>query len=388
LFGEFALLNGILALLQGILLQPMAQAALRYYPEFAAVAGASDLKKYLFSVFLRRWLWCAGPVTAAAIADTFTRQYLSVEVWLLLALALALESWKAVEIVMLNAARRQAAYATLYTADSIARPAGMVLAAWAFDASLKSLLLGQSVGVLLVLIGFAAFSVVAKGGSIPIRNPTPTEIDRLKQGMRRFAAPLLWLPIVGWVSGLADRYIVGGMLGLAQAGIYAAAYGLASRPLIMIGGVSDATLRQVLYAAVAKDDGPGTRRTLALWVGLNLLLAGMAAALLGLLSVRLVDWLLAKEYRSAAAGLLPWLALGYVPLLVAQAFERLAYARQRTRAITLVQAASAALAIIAATLGAHWGGLMGVALAVPVYYSLQLLMTIPIAIESPGRQSR
>ena len=46
-FGAFALVNGILALLQGVLLQPMAQAAFRYYPDFAMLNGASELRRHL-----------------------------------------------------------------------------------------------------------------------------------------------------------------------------------------------------------------------------------------------------------------------------------------------------------------------------------------------------
>jgi len=386
LFGAFTLLNGILALLQGILFQPMAQAALRYYSDFAVVDSTSVLKRHLFSTFLGRWLWGVALCTVVAIVDTFTQQYLSVVVWLLLILSLLLESWKTVEIVMHNAARRQVAYSTLYTADSIARPAVMVLAAWVFGASLESLLLGQIVGTLLVLIGFAAFSAKEKGAVFTAvftkEGPPLPEVDHLKKGMTRFATPLVWTPIVGWISGVADRYIVGALFGLAQAGIYAGAYGLASRPLLMIGTISEAALRPALYVAVARGDRSSTHRILAFWVGLNLLLAGTAAALLSLLNLRLVDWLLAKEYRSASAELLAWLAFGHVPLLVAQAFERLAYAHHRTRAVILVQAASAGIAIVAAILGAWWKGLMGVALAVPVYFSLQLFLTIPITIQS------
>ena len=59
LFGGFALLNGILALLQGVLIAPIAQAALRFYPEFAAAGSVPKLREYVTKILVKRW-----PVTA------------------------------------------------------------------------------------------------------------------------------------------------------------------------------------------------------------------------------------------------------------------------------------------------------------------------------------
>ena len=140
-----------------------------------------------------------------------------IQTWFILTLALGLESWKTVEIVMRNAANRQMSYAGLYLADSFGRPAGTILVAWFLGTSLESLLLGQTVGVFLVLAFFIAFSSRIRNAPLLMdRSSSHNEFDLLKQGMRRFAAPLQWTPIVGWVSGLADRYIVGGVLGLPR----------------------------------------------------------------------------------------------------------------------------------------------------------------------------
>ncbi len=50
----------------------------------------------------------------------------------------------------------------------------------------------------------------------------PPSHDLLRQRVWRYALPLVPLGFIGWANGLSDRYIVGGMLSLAGAGIYAA----------------------------------------------------------------------------------------------------------------------------------------------------------------------
>lgn len=380
-FGAFVLMNGILALFQGVLLQPMAQAAFRYYPDFAKLNGVSILRRHLSSVFFHRWVQCIALFAAACLIDVLTFRYLSIQTWFLLVLALGLESWKTVEIVMRNAACRQGAYAVLYLADSFGRPAGTVLVAWLLGTSLESLLLGQTFGVLLVLVLFARFSFATKDVSPLMEDGSLyQEFSRLKEGMRNFAWPLLWTPIVGWVSGLADRYIVGGMLGLAQAGIYSAAYGLASRPMLMIGSISDATLRQTLYTAVARGNPSMASNSLIVWIVVNLIIGTVAAGSLSFLAIPVVSWILAEEYRSTAAELVPWIAWGYVLLLLSQTVERFLYAKERTQAITLIQATSAAGAILGAIVGARWAGLFGVAVAVPFYLAVQFVMTTIVAL--------
>ncbi|NVN91140.1 MAG: lipopolysaccharide biosynthesis protein [Desulfuromonadales bacterium] len=382
LFGSFVLLNGLLNLVQGILFQPLAQAALRYYPEFSKSAHILELRRHMSTVFRLRWFCGLAVMTGLALIDITTTHYLTFTSWLLLAAALGIEGWKTVELVMRNAARNQKAYSAFFIADSLARPIGAVLAAYFFNVSVELLLLGQTLGTFLVLVSFSHFS---KSRIQQNRAEYPLDVvlnERLTKGMAQFAAPLLWTSLVCWFSAQADRYIVGGMIGIAQAGIYAAAYGLTSRPLLMIGTANEATLRQVLYTAVSRGDRRGMLKASCVWLGLNLAMSTIIASLIVIFSEPIVRCLLAEPYRETSISLIPWLVFGHVPLLAAQAIERLLYAVQRTHAVLFVQAISACVSIIVAVLGATWAGLIGVAVAVPVYYSLQLLMTLWIAFNS------
>lgn len=379
LFGVYTLINGIIAFFQGILFLPLAQAAFRYYPEFEKLSAVSALRQYLYKIFLQRWLRCSVVFGLGGVIATLTFRYLNIPTWLIIYFALGIEGWKVVEIVMRNAARRQCAYATLFALDAIARPVGVVSLLCVFGPSIESLLLGQTLATFFLLLGFVIFSDETKKTLYETSNPRKVDINLLGESMRKFAKPLLWSPIIGWANGLADRYIVGGMLGLSQAGIYSAAYGLGSRPMLLIGGISEATFRQLLYQSTTQKNQSPSKKIMLLWVIFNIA-AGMAVVILVSCFAKLiVRWLLAQEYRPDAAAILPWITLGYISLLLAQPFERLAYSKDQTQAIVLIQGASAIIAIVLAVFGAWWRGLMGVAMAVPVYYTVQLLLTIFVA---------
>ncbi len=374
LFGKFALINGIIALLQGILFQPMAQAAFRYYPDFEKINAVLDLTRHLYNVFFYRWLGGMALMVAGGLTDAFTFHYLSMSIWFLVSFTLGLEGWKVVELVIRNAARRQSAYAKLLAADSLARPAGSILLAWIFGSSIESLLAGQAMGMFLVLAGFALFSVKSKRADYTPGISKHGDIEPFKRNMSQFAKPLLLTPIVGWMSGLADRYIVGGILGIAQAGIYAAAYGIASRPFLLLSSITEATLRQHFYEAFSNSDSYAVKKIFAIWIVLNVLLGFSGAFLILWLREPITHLLLAREYYDAA-NLLAWIAIGYVFLVTSHAIERIIYAAGNTRVVVAIQFVSAIVGILLAYIGAKTMGLEGVALAVPVYFGLQLLIT-------------
>lgn len=381
LFGAFVLLNGVLALLQGVLLQPLAQAALRYYPEYVSRGSAAVLRRHLVAVFARRWGWSLVVFGAVGSLDVVTLKCLSPVTWLLLAGALGLEAWRTIEIILRNAGCRQVSYGAFYAADAIARSAGVVVAAWALSASVESLLFGQCIGGLTVLGGSSALRE-REVRTAEENTLSHVEADAIADGMSDFAAPLQWSPILGWVSGLADRYIVGGMLGLGSAGVYAAACGLVSRPMLMIGAVTDATLRQRLYSAAAQHETGVVRWTLIIWLIANVAASGLVALIVTMFSGAIMDLLLAADYRRDAATLVPWVAAGYVLVLLDQVIGRLLYARGRTSAVVGVQAASAALAVLVASVAVWWNGLLGAAMAIPVYFGVQLTLSIVVAIRT------
>ena len=265
LFGEFSLAVGMLSLVQGLAYQPFGQAALRYYFEWInSEDSETGLRRLLASTYARRFVvFSLGTVAASLLLVHFTKtSSLTVMLFLLL---FALEGWKTLEIVLANASRSQSVYAMLFTADAVLRPFASVGVVLASGPSVEALVAGQCIALAMVLCTFHVWR--AK----PSRSMPGGAVEaKLVAGMKRFARPLLWLPLIGWMSGLADRYIVGGVLGLGAAGIYAAAYGLASRPFLLLGTITEATLRQPVYMAFSNPHSQDGKRLLASWVAVNL----------------------------------------------------------------------------------------------------------------------
>jgi O-antigen/teichoic acid export membrane protein len=371
-YGWFVLLNGVVALLQGVLLQPTSQAALRFYPQFAKVDAVSALTQHLIAVFASRWLWSLGLFSAACLVDLAWFHAFGATVWILLAVAMGLDAWKTKEIIDRCAAREQARYAGFFLADSIARPLGAVTAAWALEPTLEALLLGQCLGVCAVLCRASRPVSGTKVSHAHGGESAREEVNRAKEELAGFAAPLVWAPVLSWISAMADRYMLGAILGIADAGIYAAAYGLASRPMLMIGAVTDATFRQSLYDSVSARDKGKTRSILTGWIIVNGAGGAAAATLIGILGPLIAHYVLAEEYREMAVRLLPWIAAGHVSLLLSDIAGRVMHANLFVRQTTAVQTIAAGMSIVAGIIGAVSWGALGVAIAVPVCYSFQL----------------
>jgi O-antigen/teichoic acid export membrane protein len=187
--------------------------------------------------------------------------------------------------------------------------------------------------------------------------------------------PLLLLPLVGWVSGQADRYVIGGIVGLESAGLYAAVYGIASRPFMMVRDSVELVLRQVFYAQFTEGDVDGQRRVFALW-----LTTVLGVSLLGLLGVvvlhrTIAELLLAAEYR-AYSSLMIWIAAGYVLFVTGQVVERVCYALHDTRGVLLVEVGGAVLGVVIVIPMVLVSGVQGAAWAVPIYFGLQLGLAV------------
>ncbi len=60
--------------------------------------------------------------------------------------------------------------------------------------------------------------------------------------------------LVGWLSALSDRYMLAAIVGLHEAGIYSAIYGLISRPFLTAQSVSELTIQPIYFHAVTTKE--------------------------------------------------------------------------------------------------------------------------------------
>jgi Na+-driven multidrug efflux pump len=76
---------------------------------------------------------------------------------------------------------------------------------------------------------------------------------------------------------------------------------------------------------------------------------------------------------------MPWIGLGYAIRSVSYVFERVCYAYGQTRRVLMTQMCAVAATAVATPLGVIYGGLLGAANAVPIYFSVQLIVAVVLA---------
>ena len=370
-FGMVSLALGIAALGLNTASTPFTQAALHLYPQLESDGRLIDLRNALAHTYWRAGR-VVGLVVAVGSAVLVTSDQVSWVLCALVTLLLAVDIMRSVSITFLNAARRHARFSAWLAAEATIRPIAGVWAVIQFGDSAETLLAAYLVSSVLLLWAFSNSSRAHLG----IPPSTLPSTEALQGRIWKYALPLIPLGAIGWINGLGDRYLIGGMLGVAEAGIYAAAYGLVSRPFLMLGQTVELTIRPIYQAQVALEpSSDAAKRLLAAWVIVVMSVGSLGAATIAFWSDELSSLLLGREYRSGAA-LMPWIAFGYVLLVTSYAFERVCLAHGRSGWIPLIQGSAGAVGLVATVVGILGWGLKGAAVAVPVYFGAQLLLSM------------
>ncbi|HTY51395.1 MAG TPA: lipopolysaccharide biosynthesis protein [Steroidobacteraceae bacterium] len=369
-YGVVSLALGMSVLATNLVAAPLSQAAIHYYPRYATDGRLGEL----WTSLLRCFRTLMPSVGVAALAGGL--YYVG---WrrgspLLVAVVMALfaaDCWRSANLSLLNAARRQRQVVTWMVSDSWLRP---------LSATAAVLLVGQYPAAVIA----AHATVSATLGLAYSRDVWPLARRRVRAdktldaGMWAYARPLVPLGVLTWASALGDRYIIGSMLGVADAGLYAAVYGLAYNPFMILNGAAEQALRPIYQSAVSHGDCARAHRILWLWLG-----TVTGACVLGVLLYTfgyawLAAHLVGARYRHASV-LMPWIALGYGIRCVSYVFERVCYAHGRTWRVLTIQGCSVAATAAVTPLGILNFGLRGAALAVPVCFTVQLLTAFALA---------
>jgi O-antigen/teichoic acid export membrane protein len=187
-----------------------------------------------------------------------------------------------------------------------------------------------------------------------------------------YALPLLPLGIVTWASSLGDRYIVGATLGLADAGVYAAVYGLSAMPFTLVNGTVEQGLRPIYQTAVSRGDRNQARRILMLWISIVGAVCCCGVLIFTFGHEWIASLVVGKAYRHAS-GLMPWISLGYAIRAASAVLERVPYAYGKTRRVLIIQICGVAATVVVSPLAIFALGIQGAAMAVPVYFSIQFM---------------
>jgi len=371
-FGEFSLWLGIVALAAAGLANPTMQAMLRYYPEYALQGNGGLVKTVAREQLIKLITWTLPAFLAGAIAVLMFGWANMTVLGFLIALV-AVEIARMQNTALLNAARAHRAYGIWVVAEAWGRP----FLAW-------TLVKLMGVSLTLVLAGFLVASLcvwAAMRRFVPHDRTVHiaiTEQSALADRFWKYSLPLLPLGLLGWVSGMADRYMIGALLSPADVGLYVAIYGLASRPMLMFGGIVETTIRPAYQSALVEGDNRRAHNYLRKWVLLIVLGSIMAIALAWAGHPWLAHILLGEHYRSVSY-FLPWIVGGYALLALSDISTRVCYAHGATDRVLLIVLVGSISALIIGYTSIRAFGLHGAAMAVPLYFGAQLVISFSVS---------
>jgi O-antigen/teichoic acid export membrane protein len=371
-FGEFTLWLGIVALAAAALANPTMQAVLRYYPEYALQGNGGLVTTVATRQLAKLITWTLPAFFAGAIAALIFGVANMIVLGLLIGLV-AVEIARMQNTALLSAARAHRAYGIWAVAEAWGRP----FLAW----TLVKLMGVSSTSALagFFLASLCAWAVMRR--FVPHDRTVHIAITDQSALMSRFwkySLPLLPLGLLGWLSGMADRYMIGALLSPADVGMYVAIYSLASRPMLLFGGVVETTFRPAYQSALVEGANRRAHNYLRKW-GLLIALGSLVAVALAWIGHHwLAHILLGQQYRSVSY-LLPWIVGGYGLLILSQVANRVCYANDATRSILLIESTGALLAIVFGFICIEWAGLPGAAVAISLYYGAQLIMSVRLA---------
>lgn len=327
-FGGANLILGALTLGMQSVLSPITQTQLRFHSAYRE-AGLAELYTRTIGRFASisvLILWILTAVTAffwRLIADRS-------EVFVWLCLWILVSAYRAVLINRVQAERRQLRYAAWVATEAIL---AMLLTASALLIwpSVAGYVAGQvaAIGLAVLCFSYRAFS-----DSDP-KQGQPSDVRETNRSARRqiidYGLPFFPFALLGWLSNLADRYVLASVLDAAAVGQYVAAFGIASRLPSLIGALMTDIFRPALFEAQNAGDTRRANRLLAVWlVALALLILALLAAL-SAFGHLIIALLLAPSYQAGAKIVIVWIAAGYGFAVFSQVLENYLLSLGRSR---------------------------------------------------------
>jgi O-antigen/teichoic acid export membrane protein len=374
-YGTVSLALGLSTLAVSLVAAPLTQAAIHFYPKAIVDGSVRDLLNAVLRCYRTMAPWALLTALVASSVYIVSGQGTPTLV-LVLTLLFASDCWRSANLSLLNAARRQGRYALWSAGDSWSRPLAATAAVLLFGQSPVAVLAAHVV-VSALLVTVFSHRLWPADGTIAASD-AQTRSRRWDARLWTYALPLLPLGVVSWASSLGDRYIIGATLGLADAGIYAAVYGLSSMPFMLVNGTAEQGLRPLYQMAVSRGDRIRARRILLLWLGIVVAVCSCGVLVFALGHEWIASLVVGKAYRRAS-GLMPWIALGYAIRAASGVLERVSYAYGRTHRVLITQVCGVAATAVVTPLGIFSYGIQGAAMAVPVYFSIQLVTAALLA---------
>ncbi|WP_041655906.1 lipopolysaccharide biosynthesis protein [Azoarcus sp. KH32C] len=371
-FGQVSLWLGAVALASAAIANPTMQALLRFYPEYFLRHQGPLVKAVARHQLSKLALYVLPPTILAAVAGLWF-DYVNAFDLLMLALLVVVDIARMGNMAYMNALRAFRPCGIWGVIEAWGRPicAYFLVSVWHMDTSLVLL----------------AFLVASATSWFVMRRYVPSdESNKYSEGEQQalahrfwlYTLPLLPLGLIGWVSGMADRYMIGALLTPADVGLYVALYGLASRPVGMLGGIIETTVRPAYQQALVEGNSALARRYLKKWALLVICGSCLATAMTVVGHSWIASLLLGSQYQGVSE-LLPWIVGGYSFLILSHVANRVCYANEATKRVFIAETAGAIFAVVIGFFCILQKGLWGAATAVPAYFGAQLILSYVLA---------
>lgn len=376
-YGIMSLVLGTATLSRNFIAYPTIQAYGRLYVEAVAHKETGLLHQIATRLLNRANLLSILMLGACGI--WFGRTHFSVGLgYFLLIIHCMTENLRGLEAMRLGMSRRQKENSILSVVDAVLRPVTIVGFALLLGASVATMVLGY------VLTSFLGMLIAHSG---PFREQhkdeaTGVEPQPYLRSMISYGMPLVPLALMGWINGLSDRYIIGGMMTTNDVGIYTAAYSLMSQPYLMANAVLSRTLTPVLYAADTAGHARRSWRIMALWLTLSIVGGLIGVAVVYFYGPQIAKLVLAEKYRSGAI-LFAWIAAGCTLNNVAMTLESRLYSHKRTKAVLAVESSTALLSVVICFFMVRSYGLIGAAMACPIYFGAMAIIALVLCLRNP-----
>ena len=373
-FGQVALMVGIVALGVNNFSSPFVSAGIRLLPETIQKNQRGDLTRILRGLISRSVALAIVLMAIGGVAYGYVSEN---KPWLFVASGLLLVATvrRDFGVQLLSGERRQREASLWQTSDSILRPVMAI-----------SLVLWGGGDAVLILLGYTLASFVANTMWFKVHrvDAKETTIHRslgyrsLRKEVLAYAWPLIPLELVGWLNTLGDRYVIAYLMTAAEVGIYAAAYTLINEAFNRSSMVLLRTFQPVYFNHFSRDQSEPARKVFRIWL-ICVIAVGFGGVLaLVLLKGWVSELLLAEAYQSAAV-LMPIIGMGCALQATGIVLAQPLYARKRTRLVLRGRVVGAICAAISIPIMVKWQGLMGAAIAAPIYFGTEALVVALIA---------
>ena len=369
--GEYKLAIGLVGLFSGLFFRPFIQFVMRAYHDAVENKNDTAFLAYARGVVTRSAFLCS----AVMFAILATYGLISHNVQIIAALLAGALIWFNSALNFQNGVmitqNRQGAANTIRPIMQCGIPFAAAGGALLLGHAGSSLLIGE-----LVLLA-ALYPISLRFAGLPARVPVVDAQQRQwSEEARRFVLPLIGVGIFSWALSVSDRYILAAFASPREVGLYSAAYGLGSQPILMLTGVAAQILYPFLFSAAAKSRAVAQSQILRYMALITACCAGAAVAGVALFGDWIVGLLLAPEYRDGAKEILLWVSIGYALLSVAASFEMKNYAAKTTLVVGASYGIAAATNVVLNLLWIPKLGALGAAKATCFGYATYFLVLV------------